>query len=232
MNLLKSIEKNLPGACMICSQVVPLGELFCSKCTPYAMRSKSVCPKCSLYYPDALKYDVCSECEKSVFSSLYSPFVYAGSVAVAVKNMKYAPNIGYARRFGMWLSYHIPYGILKQDLILFPPMTLRDKFRRSFNQSEIVAETLSLRLKIPLGRSVVKKIRQTEKQADLSFEMRAKNLKKAFVLKKPVSGLRILIVDDVATTLATVSVLSKLLKSNGAASVNVVTIARKSRFFR
>ena len=106
----------------------------------------------------------------------------------------------------------------------------KDKEReRGFNQSELLAGVLARERKLFLLEGAVERVRNTPSQTGLSKAERHENMKEAFRVSKPelVKGRRILIIDDVATTLATADELARALTASGAKGVAVFTLARE-----
>jgi predicted amidophosphoribosyltransferase len=145
--------------------------------------------------------------------------------------MKYGKVRSYADVLGFDLAKNVPLEIVKNRIVIYPPMKLLDKFLRGFNQAEIIAEKVALKHGLKLDMKVLKKTRRTKPQASLTFENRQKNLKDAFSLTRDVTKESFLIVDDVTTTMSTINTIAELLKKNGAKSVNAVTVARTSPYF-
>lgn len=96
---------------------------------------------------------------------------------------------------------------------------------RGFNQSAILADALSRELDVEVVEAV-RRIRATPAQASLKRKERLSNLKGAFAAEANVVGLSIAIVDDVMTTGSSVQVLSQTLLDAGAASVQVLVLAK------
>jgi ComF family protein len=119
---------------------------------------------------------------------------------------------------------------LQVDMIVPVPLHWRRKLWRGFNQSELLARPLESRLRVPVVLAI-RKCRHTETQASSTPAERRSNLTGAFVLAGPniVEGKRVLLVDDVLTTGATVTICSALLRRGGAKSVTVLTLARVDR---
>lgn len=104
--------------------------------------------------------------------------------------------------------------------------------RRGFNQSFELARQLSRRTKIPV-RHVLKRVKATRVQASLDRRQRLANCSQAFAVKKwafDVQGKHLLIIDDVFTTGSTANGCARALKSAGAASCQVLTVARGGNF--
>ena len=116
----------------------------------------------------------------------------------------------------------------KSDLIVAVPMHWKRKLSRKYNQADVLAKILSKKTKIPYHSNILVRSQYTQKQENKSFKERNKNVKNAFKIKnkKLVKGKRILLIDDVFTTGATVSNCAKTLKKEGAKAVYVLTIAK------
>jgi ComF family protein len=145
--------------------------------------------------------------------------------------MKYGGVRYYAEIIGSYLAENVPVELVEGRTVIFPPMTFFDKFKRSFNQAEIIADKMALKHNLIFDSRLLKKVRKTKPQASLTYAQRQTNLKNAFKLTRSVKGENFLIVDDVCTTFSTINTISRLLKNNGAESVNAVTFARTSQYF-
>ncbi|MFH0814627.1 MAG: phosphoribosyltransferase family protein [Candidatus Falkowbacteria bacterium] len=114
-------------------------------------------------------------------------------------------------------------------LLIPVPLHRRRFLSRGFNQSEIIAKELVSAYGCELKTDVVKRTKATKKQFGLSREARQKNIQGAFTIVKPelVKGRKIIIIDDVLTTGATLSELAKILKKCGAIKVVGAAIAHE-----
>ena len=99
---------------------------------------------------------------------------------------------------------------------------------RTFNQAARLAQQLSRATGIPVRTDLLKRTQPTQTQTRLSRAERTENVKRAFAFRgrERIEGARIILVDDVLTTGATASACAKLLRQNGAAVVDVWTVAR------
>ena len=92
--------------------------------------------------------------------------------------------------------------------------------RRGYNQSEMLARALAQRYPgLPVRTDVLRRARRTRSQTSLSAAQRKKNLRGAFAASPLVEGLSVLLVDDVATTRATLGACARALKRRGAKRV-------------
>ncbi len=114
------------------------------------------------------------------------------------------------------------------DRILPVPLHPQRLREREFNQSAVLARPLSKALSVPMDLSSVKRVRSTQPQSLLGEKDRRKNVRAAFRVVQPrsIEGKRILIVDDVCTTGATVEELGTAVRDAGASKVDVVTVAQ------
>ncbi len=117
------------------------------------------------------------------------------------------------------------------DLVVPVPLHPRKVRERGFDQSALLAVGLSRATGIPLGRKTLARVRYTISQTRLSREERGGNIGGAFAFRggEEVRGKTVLLVDDVYTTGATVNECAKMLIWGGAASVDVLTLARAVR---
>ncbi len=106
------------------------------------------------------------------------------------------------------------------------PLSIGGLRSRGFNQSLLLAKTLSDEKNIPLVIDGLLKKVDTPPQIGLSAKERTKNLRGAFISTRQFSGKRVMLVDDVMTTGATANECSKQLIKAGASEVVVMTLAR------
>jgi ComF family protein len=106
------------------------------------------------------------------------------------------------------------------------PVRLRE---RGFNQALELARPVAARLGLPLDFQTCERIRHTPAQASLSWKNREKNIRHAFQCTRELSGQRILLVDDVMTTGASLNELARTLKQHGASEVTLLVVARTLR---
>ena len=117
----------------------------------------------------------------------------------------------------------IPVG--KIDVIVPLPLSGKRQMKRGFNQSELLAEEIARRFLIDVDNSSLRKVKDITPQFELSREKRLSNVKGAFS-SLPMTGKKVLLIDDIYTTGATVREASGALKSAGAGDVYVLTLAR------
>lgn len=112
------------------------------------------------------------------------------------------------------------------DVIIPVPLHRNRLQERGYNQSILLAKALSKRTGIPWENALIR-LRDTPHQTGGNRMLRQHNLKGAFAVRKPfaIDGKKVLLVDDVLTTGATLLECSKTLRQAGAASVDSITVA-------
>jgi ComF family protein len=167
----------------------------------------------------------CGECIRKPppFSAVINFGIYEGALAEAINQMKFHGARRLSKPLGM-LIYNS--GIPQADGIVPVPLTLRKLRERGFNQSLLISRVISKGSGIPLLMDILFKTRETPPQTRLSAKERRGNLKGAFEGKVGAKGLRLLLVDDVMTTGATVTECSRQLIKAGAREIIAITLAR------
>lgn len=115
---------------------------------------------------------------------------------------------------------------LPYDLIVPVPLHRQRLRQRSYNQALLLAREIAGHRGGEVEKKLLRKVRETVPQHDLSACARKSNLAGAFQLTRELSGQKVLLVDDVMTTGATVDMCSRVLLRGGAAEVIVAVLAR------
>jgi len=174
----------------------------------------------------------CSWCRRThpEFVMARSAVRYRGTIKKVIAAFKYGKQCNLAVDLGSLLAGCVQahYSGVVFDGVAYVPLHPRKARERSFNQARLLAADVSRRLNIPVLHSCIKRVRFTSTQTRLNSEERKKNVRGAFEATMPdwTCGRRILLVDDVMTTGATVNECARVLMDTGALSVHVATVAR------
>jgi ComF family protein len=174
---------------------------------------------------------LCGLCRRGLrgYDAAYSYGAYSGTLRKLIQLLKYRGIETLAEPLGRWLSIALPRD-KRFDVIVPMPMHWRRRWARRFNQAELLARALSRRTGLPLV-DAARKQRSTPPQAGLTGPQRRANMSGVFQARRPaaIRGRSVLLVDDVLTTGATAAACARALKSAGAKSVTVLTVARADR---
>jgi ComF family protein len=122
-----------------------------------------------------------------------------------------------------------PGDVIEERTALVPVPLARDRLReRGFNQSELLAATLSAHWNVPVWSDVLERARRTVTQTQLTPDQRRHNVRGAFraTSKRMLRGGHLIVVDDVVTTAATLNACATALLAGGARIVSFVTFGR------
>lgn len=168
---------------------------------------------------------VCGQCLKKPppFSRVITYGLYEGIIREAINQFKFHGLRRLSDPLGnLLLGFDLP----AVDGVVPVPLTIRRLRERGFNQSLLIARIIAKKIRVPLLMDVLVKKKETPPQIGLTARERLLNLRNAFAVKGNVKGLRLLLVDDVMTTGATVTECSEQLMKSDAEEVIVLTLAR------
>lgn len=218
-------------------------RLFCDDCrSQLSSIQNPLCKICGKPFDPLATADICAECRPSrtnkppEYVALRSCFQFGGPVREAIHSYKYNGQSSWADLLSQelarfWLSDCS--GSLQTppcDLVTPVPLHWWRAYRRGYNQSELLANQLSLKIDVP-AKVLLQRVKPTRPQVELGRDQRAENVKNAFqvneVIKPIISGNTILLIDDVCTTGSTLRECAKALKKGGAVAVYALTVARQ-----
>lgn len=215
--------------CVCCGREIFTDTGFCDDCRKTVVfNNGKTCKRCGVGIDG--EEDYCGNCafDKIYFDKSYAVFSYEGAVRRAVLNMKFNGNGRYAAVFARYLAYAAVANGLQFDAVCFPPMSARSLRERFYNQSQLLARYFcSVTDCEDKYLDALVKVKETERQERLDKAARKQNLIGAYNVKADVKGKRVLVIDDVKTTGATLNECAKVLKRKGAASVVGLTLAAR-----
>lgn len=228
----------LPPQCPCCERFSEEGKQgFCSNClSQIRWIEPPFCSICGIpFISREVETHPCGACvtHRKYFTIARALGAFEGSLQEAIHRWKYEGKTYLTPFFADWmaegLNRHWEPGSL--DLLIPVPLHTRRLRERGFNQSLLLVRELSCRTGIPYRKSILQKKKSTIPQVNLSGVEREKELRGTFhvIGKEELSGLSVLLIDDVYTTGATVNECSKVLLREGAKRVDVLTLAHVLR---
>ncbi len=164
------------------------------------------------------------------FERARSAVAYGGVARQMVQNLKYRDRTDLAPWMAGWMLRAGGELLAGCDLVVPVPLHRRRFLWRRFNQSAELGRAVARNAGLPFEPGAVRRVKATRQQVGLGLREREDNVRGAFSVPEAaeilIAGRRLLVVDDVFTTGATVSALTRVLKRKGAAAVDVLTFAR------
>ncbi len=221
-----------PKRCIQCRQI---GSFICATCLAYCtFNTDSVCAVCQKHTIDGRTHPLCRS--RYSIDGIYSSLVYKGIIKKIVYQFKYPPYLFDMEDTISSLFYE---GIIQQEQVyrllsvptIFVPIPIHiNRLRkRGYNQAEFLAKGLGKRMGIPV-LDILVRIKDTKTQVGLTKQARKDNIARAFAINKKYAALaqtypQVFLIDDVATSGATLSEAANILKRNGVKYVWGITFA-------
>ncbi len=229
--MLKTICKTLRDTffplnftCDICGAET-FGTNLCKACAEtVTFNNKPTCPVCGR---KTVRPEICLECKSSLpkYKKAVSAIVYQnGGVALIAK---FKNGGAYLKEFFADLLAEKLKELPRPDCIVYVPLTRKSLNRRGYNQTKLLAKSLSARTDISVIYGALEKVKATAEQKGLTRKERRENLKGAFkaVKRAELSGKTVLVLDDVLTTGATADEACSAVLKAGAANVYFASVA-------
>ncbi len=187
-----------PSACAACDEPVGPRVLFCPACAASAI----------------------------VADDGRAAFAYGGAIATAIARLKFRARPELGARLGAAMAEVAP---RDADVVVPVPLHVRRLAERGFNQSALLASAYATRLGLRHLPRALARTRDTAHQLHLPRHARAGNVFGAFMcrMQAPLAGKRVLLVDDVTTTGATLEACADAVRSSGARRVETLALARR-----
>jgi ComF family protein len=155
---------------------------------------------------------------------------YDDVASILVHSLKYSDRLDLSPMMGRWMARAGRELLADADALVSVPLHWRRRLARRYNQSAVLAGTISAICGVSITHSGLKRVRATPQQVGRSRPERADNVQGAFLVppehRVEVAGRRLVLVDDVLTSGATVDACTRALLRAGAAQVDVLVFAR------
>ena len=236
----RALSALFPPRCGGCGQFSE--PVFCERCAPLLLTIEAPCCGCCgrAFDPLARDAEMCARCREypPAFEKARACWVFEGPPREAIHQFKYNRRFALGARLARAMRDTAAARALLLDWqpqFLVPVALHGSRARaRGFNQSELLSRDLGAIFGVP-ALDVLRRTRRTPPQVGLRLQARRRNVRDAFTVDEALwnahglAGARIVLIDDVFTTGATLNECARVLRAAGAQTVGALTIARQQR---
>lgn len=221
-----------PPVCVLCGQAAAKVQDLCDGCQQGLLPVVHGCPRCQVPMPSLLA--ACSPCGSCLadlppFRMLQSLFLYEFPATKMIADLKFHQRLVCARVLGEMMAKAVSQWYRDRplpELIIPVPLHVDRLKERGFNQALVIAKYVATSLALAIDDQACLRVKATVAQASLSKRKRAKNVKQAFKIVKPLSVKHVAVIDDVVTTGYTIRELCRVLQRAGIETIDVWCCAR------
>jgi ComF family protein len=228
-----ALDVALPTLCVSCREPVD-GEGVCAECwAKLSFIAPPYCPRLGIPFvydpgPDMLSMEAIAS--PPAYTRARAAVRYDDVARTLVHALKYQDRTDLAPAMGRWMA-RAGRELLGDANVLVPvPLHWRRGWSRRYNQSGALARIIERQTRVPVAAEALRRIRRTEQQIGLSRPQRASNVQGAFKVAPDwqhlISGRRVVLIDDVLTSGATVDACARALLRAKASTVDVLVFAR------
>ena len=228
----------LPQRCLGCAVIIDGVNSLCADCWRHlTFLGPPMCRQCGYPLPTTVvDKPVCGACasEPPAYARARAALRYDDGARGMILRFKHADRTDIARTFGRLLETAGAELLADCDLITPVPLHRWRLLQRGYNQAALLAHVLARGGERPMVPDLLQRVQATASQQGLGGEQRKRNITAGAFRLHPrhhrrIEGRRVLLVDDVLTTGATVSACTRVLMKGGAAAVDILAIARVVR---
>lgn len=216
----------LAPACAVCSAILdsPMEGCVCDRCWRLILPiTPPICDRCGDPLPRS--DGQCANCSgESAVTRARAIGEYEGALREIIHALKYSGRVSLARPLAERMRRRGQELLDDVDCVVPVPLHWRREYQRGFNQAREIARHLG-----PPVIEALERRRHTRAQVELAADQRHSNVAQAFALRRfqiRISGMRVVIVDDVSTTGATLESCANVLKAAGVKQIVALTAAR------
>jgi ComF family protein len=233
--LARALRFVYPPRCIACGEEVETEKALCGPCWSEAwFISTPCCDACAAPLPGAAEGDplFCDDCMAAPrpWTEGRAVVVYSGTGRRISLALKHGDRLDIAGPVGRWMAAAARDILTDSDVIAPVPLHWTRLFRRRYNQSALLAEVIAAGGGCTVAQDLLIRRRRTVMQKGMTREERMDNQRQAITANpkrlSAIAGKRILLVDDVMTTGATLSACAEACHAAGAVAVNIVVFAR------
>ena len=228
-----ALDVALPTLCVACRDPVA-GEGVCPECwSKLAFIERPFCPRLGIPFvydpgPDMLSMEAIAN--PPSYQRARAAVRYDDVAKVLVHALKYQDRTDLAPTMGRWMARAGTELLDGADVLIPVPLHWRRGWSRRYNQSGALARSIAGQSGVPVAVDTLRRVRPTQQQVGLSRADRARNVQGAFKVAADrtgqVHGRRVVLIDDVLTSGATVDACARALLRARAAQVDVLVFAR------
>ncbi|MDY0882476.1 ComF family protein [Dongia soli] len=226
----------LPPRCLKCGALVEAQGSLCMTCWPQLrLLAPPCCTCCGYPFESDLEVALCAACmaQPPRYARARSVLAYDEGSRDLILAFKHADRGDLTMPFARWMARAGAELLAEADLIAPLPLHWRRLLFRRYNQAALLATAIGRIAGRPVMPDLLRRHRATPKQGHLSRSARRRNVQGAFRLSEKhesmIAGKRLLLIDDVITTGATVESCARILLDRGAAAVDVLALAQVIR---
>lgn len=214
-----------PPSCVSCKRV---GTWLCEPCAQQIpLFEAPLCSRCGRPWS---KPGLCPVCRKTPLqvNPIRAVFIFAPPIREVLHALKYRGGGAVVTTLAAKMGAAWRQQGMESDLLLPVPLHPSREVKRGYNQATLLALALGKQVDVPVWTRVLMRVRNTPSQTKLNRQERKENMADAFVCAAGLNlaGMRVTLIDDVATTGATLDACAGVLLQAGAAAVNAFTLAR------
>jgi len=228
-----ALDIALPTLCVACREPVD-GDGVCAACwAKLSFIAPPFCPRLGIPFvydpgPDMLSMEAIAN--PPAYTRARAAVRYDDVARTLVHALKYQDRTDLAPAMGRWMARAGRELLAEADVLLPVPLHWKRGWSRRYNQSGALARVIERQTGVKLSSEALRRVRQTQQQIGLSRKERASNVQGAFKVaagrQDLIHGRRVVLIDDVLTSGATVDACARALLRAKAASVDVLVFAR------
>jgi len=228
-----ALDIALPTLCVACREPVD-GDGVCAQCwAKLSFIAKPYCPRLGIPFvydpgPELLSMEAIAN--PPAYQRARAAVRYDDVARTLVHALKYQDRTDLAPAMGRWMARAGRELLDEADALVPVPLHWQRAWGRRYNQSGALARIIARQSGVKFASEALRRVRPTEQQIGLSRSQRASNVQGAFKVadnrRSEIQGRRVVLVDDVLTTGATVDACARALLRAKAASVDVLVFAR------
>lgn len=216
-----------PPRCVGCGRA---GSLFCDSCAQAVDPiPQPCCPRCGQPQATTALCYTCANLTNDPVAMARAAAIYAPPLRPAIHALKYEQQPALAPLLGRYLVAAFArseWQAVRIDAVVPVPLHAQRLAARGYNQSELLAAHFCEAAGLPLETAWLERQRDTRPQVGLNMQQRRQNVVDSFLAHPAVGGKRLLLIDDVYTTGATLRACATAARAGGAIALYALTVAR------